>query len=86
MGCGGVGRSRDRRAVAGRRAGSPDFSKLNAICWNEQKHAHQLLDTLAQSVAAYIIAQAASGSQAQMKFETSRGLLGHAPFRELSLR
>jgi len=67
-------------------AGSRDFATLKAMCWNEPKLAHQLLDTLAQSVAAYLIAQAAAGAQALMIFDTWGGLLGPAPFREFSLR
>ena len=66
--------------------GSRDFAILKAMCWNEPKLAHQLLDTLARSVATYLIAQAAAGAQALMVFDTWGGLLGPAPFREFSLR
>ena len=66
--------------------GSKDFATLKALCWNEPKLAHQLLDTLAQAVVAYLIAQAAAGAQALMVFDTWGGLLGPAPFREFSLR
>jgi uroporphyrinogen decarboxylase len=66
--------------------GSRDFARLKAMCWNEPKLAHQLLDTLAQSVAAYLSAQAAAGAQALMIFDTWGGLLGPAAFREFSLR
>jgi uroporphyrinogen decarboxylase len=66
--------------------GSRDFGHLKAMCWNEPKLAHQLLETLAQSVAAYLIAQAAAGAQALMVFDTWGGMLGPAPFREFSLR
>ncbi|MDE2247395.1 MAG: uroporphyrinogen decarboxylase [Xanthomonadaceae bacterium] len=66
--------------------GSKDFATLKAMCWNEPKLAHQLLDTLAQAVAAYLIAQAAAGAQALMIFDTWGGLLGPGPFREFSLR
>jgi uroporphyrinogen decarboxylase len=66
--------------------GSKDFATLKALCWNEPKLAHQLLDTLAEAVAAYLIAQAAAGAQALMVFDTWGGLLGPAPFREFSLR
>jgi uroporphyrinogen decarboxylase len=66
--------------------GSRDFALLKTMCWNEPRLAHQLLDTLAQSVAAYLIAQAAAGAQALMIFDTWGGLLGPAPFREFSLR
>jgi uroporphyrinogen decarboxylase len=66
--------------------GSRDFARLKAMCWSEPALAHQLLDTLAQAVAAYLIAQAAAGAQALMIFDTWGGLLGPAPFREFSLR
>jgi uroporphyrinogen decarboxylase len=66
--------------------GSRDFATLKAMCWNEPALAHRLLDTLAQSVAAYLIAQAHAGAQALMIFDTWGGLLGAAPFREFSLR
>jgi uroporphyrinogen decarboxylase len=66
--------------------GSRDFARLKAMCWSEPALAHRLLDTLAQSVAAYLIAQAAAGAQALMIFDTWGGLLGPAPFREFSLR
>ena len=66
--------------------GSRDFARLKAMCWNEPQLAHRLLDTLAQSVAAYLSAQAAAGAQALMIFDTWGGLLGPAPFREFSLR
>ncbi|MGC1549269.1 MAG: uroporphyrinogen decarboxylase [Rhodanobacter sp.] len=66
--------------------GSRDFATLKAMCWNEPKLAHQLLGTLAEAVAAYLIAQATAGAQALMVFDTWGGLLGPAPFREFSLR
>src|SRR6202042_784715 len=66
--------------------GSKDFATLKAMCWNEPKLAHQLLGTLAQAGAHYLIAQAAAGAQALMVFDTWGGLLGPAPFREFSLR
>jgi uroporphyrinogen decarboxylase len=66
--------------------GSKDFATLKAMCWNEPKLAHQLLDTLAQAVTHYLVAQAAAGAQALMIFDTWGGLLGPASFREFSLR
>jgi uroporphyrinogen decarboxylase len=45
-----------------------------------------LLDTLAKSVAAYLIAQAEAGAQALMIFDTWGGLLNPSSFREFSLR
>ena len=66
--------------------GSRDFATLKAMCWNQPKLAHQLLDILAQSVAHYLIAQATAGAQVIMIFDTWGGMLGPAPFREFSLR
>jgi len=66
--------------------GSRDFARLKALCWNEPRLAHQLLDVLAHSVAAYLAAQAAAGAQALMVFDSWGGMLGPAPFREFSLR
>ena len=66
--------------------GSRDFATLKAMCWDQPALAHQLLDTLAQAVTAYLVAQAAAGAQALMIFDSWGGLLGPAPFREFSLR
>ena len=66
--------------------GSRDFATLKTMCWEQPKLAHQLLDTLAQAVAAYLIAQVTAGAQVLMIFDTWGGLLGPAPFREFSLR
>ncbi len=66
--------------------GSRDFATLKAMCWNDPALAHRLLDTLAQSVAAYLAAQAAAGAQALMVFDTWGGLLAPAAFKEFSLR
>ena len=66
--------------------GSRDFARVKAMAWNEPKLAHRLLDTIARSVAAYLIAQAHAGAQALMVFDTWGGLLGPVPFREFSLR
>ena len=66
--------------------GSRDFATTKAMCWNDPALAHQLLDTLARSVAAYLSAQAAAGAQALMIFDTWGGMLGPSAFREFSLR
>jgi uroporphyrinogen decarboxylase len=66
--------------------GSRDFARLKGMCWNEPALAHRLLDTLAQAVTAYLIAQAEAGAQVLMVFDTWGGLLGPAAFREFSLR
>jgi uroporphyrinogen decarboxylase len=66
--------------------GSRDFATAKAMCWNDPALAHQLLDTLARSVTAYLSAQAAAGAQALMIFDTWGGMLGPSPYREFSLR
>ncbi|MEO5811836.1 MAG: uroporphyrinogen decarboxylase [Rhodanobacter sp.] len=66
--------------------GSRDFATLKAMCWSDSVLAHQLLDILAQSVAHYLIAQAAAGAQVLMIFDTWGGMLGPAAYREFSLR
>jgi uroporphyrinogen decarboxylase len=66
--------------------GSKDFARVKALAWNEPALAHRLLDTVARSVVAYLIAQAHAGAQALMIFDTWGGLLGPAPFAEFSLR
>lgn len=66
--------------------GSSNFAKPKAMLWNEPAAMHQLLDTLARSVAAYLSAQAAAGAQALMVFDTWGGLLAPAQFHEFSLR
>ncbi|HUB90789.1 MAG TPA: uroporphyrinogen decarboxylase [Dyella sp.] len=66
--------------------GSRDFATAKALCWNDPALAHQLLDTLARSVAAYLSAQVAAGAQALMIFDTWGGMLGPSAFREFSLR
>jgi len=66
--------------------GSRDFASAKAMCWNEPALAHQLLETLARSVAAYLCAQAAAGAQALMVFDTWGGMLTPAAYREFSLR
>jgi uroporphyrinogen decarboxylase len=66
--------------------GSRDFARVKAMAWNEPALAHRLLDVVARSVSAYLIAQAEAGAQALMVFDTWGGLLGPVPFREFSLR
>ncbi|WP_257389366.1 uroporphyrinogen decarboxylase [Tahibacter caeni] len=66
--------------------GSSNFALPKAMLWNEPALMHQLLDTVARSVAAYLAAQAAAGAQALMVFDTWGGLLAPAQFTEFSLR
>lgn len=64
--------------------GSRDFARLKAMCWSEPALAHRLLDTLAQAVTAYLIAQAEAGAQALMVFDT--WVACSAPRRSASFR
>ena len=66
--------------------GSSSFSRAKALALNDPATMHRLLDTLAQSIAAYLLAQAAAGAQALMLFDTWGGLLAPAAFREFSQR
>jgi uroporphyrinogen decarboxylase len=66
--------------------GSSSFSRAKALAFDDPKLMHRLLETLAQSVAAYLAGQAAAGAQALMVFDTWGGLLAPAAFRELSMR
>jgi uroporphyrinogen decarboxylase len=65
--------------------GSSSFARAKALALDDPKLMHRLLDTIAQSVAGYLAAQAASGAQALMVFDTWGGLLAPTQFREFSL-
>lgn len=66
--------------------GSSSFSRAKALALDDAATMHRLLDTLAQSVASYLAAQAAAGAQALMVFDTWGGLLAPDAFRNFSLR
>ncbi len=66
--------------------GSSSFSRAKALALDDAATMHRLLDTLAQSVARYLCAQAAAGAQALMVFDTWGGLLAPEAFRNFSLR
>ncbi|MBO9664690.1 uroporphyrinogen decarboxylase [Dokdonella sp.] len=66
--------------------GSSSFSRAKALALDDPATMHRLLDTLAQSVASYLAAQAAAGAQALMVFDTWGGLLAPGAFRDYSLR
>ncbi len=67
-------------------SGSRDFARAKTMAWNDPSILHQLLETLARAVAAYLTAQAAAGAQVLMVFDTWGGLLAPAMFAEFSLR
>ncbi|HEX7342135.1 MAG TPA: uroporphyrinogen decarboxylase [Rhodanobacteraceae bacterium] len=66
--------------------GSRDYGQLKKLCWDAPQLAHQLLDTLARSVAVYLAAQAEAGAQVLMVFDSWGGALAPAMYREFSLR
>jgi len=65
---------------------SKNFAKVKALMYNDPALMHKLLDTLAQSVAAYLNAQIAAGAQAVMLFDTWGGMLSSEDYSEFSLR
>ena len=66
--------------------GSSNFSRAKVLALDDPATMHRLLDTLAQSVASYLTAQAAAGAQALMVFDSWGGMLGPDPFIEFSQR
>jgi len=66
--------------------GSKTFSKVKAMAFNEPATMHLLLEKLADSVAAYLNAQIASGAQAVQIFDTWGGILTSRDYKEFSLQ
>jgi len=64
---------------------SKSFQKVKALMYNEPALMHQMLDKLAQSVAAYLNAQIAAGAQAVMIFDTWGGMLATEEYLQFSL-
>ncbi len=64
---------------------SKNFAKIKSMMYNQPALMHQLLDKLAQAVAAYLNAQIAAGAQALMLFDTWGGMLSGSDYREFSL-
>jgi uroporphyrinogen decarboxylase len=65
---------------------SKSFQKVKAMMFEQPQLMHQLLDKLAQSVAAYLNAQIEAGAQAVMLFDTWGGVLSTEDYRDFSLR
>lgn len=65
---------------------SKNFQRVKGLMFDQPKLMHQLLDKLAQSVAAYLNAQIAAGAQAVMLFDTWGGVLSTEDYSEFSLR
>ena len=67
-------------------AATKTFSRVKAMLYNEPLVLHRLLDTLAQSVTAYLNAQIAAGAQTVMIFDTWGGVLTPPDYTEFSLQ
>ena len=65
---------------------SKEYAKVKGMLYDTPELMHQLLDTTAQAVTAYLNAQVAAGAQALMIFDTWGGMLTPRDYREFSLR
>ena len=65
---------------------SKNFQRVKGLMFDQPKLMHNLLDKLAQSVAAYLNAQISAGAQAVMLFDTWGGVLSTEDYQEFSLR
>ena len=63
-----------------------NFGAVKGLMFDDPESMHQLLDTLAKSVIAYLNAQIESGAQAVMIFDTWGGVLSTHNYQEFSLR
>ncbi len=64
---------------------SKDYRKTKTFMYNEPEAFKRLLDTLSDSVAAYLNAQIKAGAQAVQIFDSWGGALSHAAYQEFSL-
>lgn len=64
---------------------SKSFSKVKALMYEQPILMHDMLNKLAQAVAAYLNAQIAAGAQAVMVFDTWGGMLTTEDYQEFSL-
>ena len=64
---------------------SKDYRHVKGMMYDNPAALHRLLDTLAQSVIAYLNAQIRAGAQAVMVFDTWGGVLSPQAYREFSL-
>ncbi|MCP8900744.1 uroporphyrinogen decarboxylase [Gilvimarinus xylanilyticus] len=65
---------------------SRDFRRAKQMLYNTPEVMHRLLDTLADSVIAYLNGQIEAGAQAVQIFDTWGGALAHDAYAEFSLR
>ena len=66
--------------------GSKDFSLIKTMIFDHPEAAHQLLQTITDSVIVYLRAQMAAGVQAVMLFDTWGGVLSRQAYKSFSLR
>ena len=66
-------------------ASSKEYSYIKRMLFDQPELLHKLLDTVAQSVTAYLNAQVAAGAQALMIFDTWGGILSPENYRVFSL-
>lgn len=66
-------------------ASSKSFHQVKGLMYEQPLLMHEMLDKLAQSVAAYLNAQIAAGAQAVMLFDTWGGALTTEDYHEFSL-
>ena len=64
---------------------SKDYRHVKGMMYENPAALHRLLDTLAQSVTAYLNAQIEAGAQAVMVFDTWGGVLSPQAYRQFSL-
>lgn len=64
---------------------SRDFARARALLLDEPEAARELMTTLAEVTAEYLLAQAAAGADALMLFDSWGGILGPAMYRQYSL-
>jgi len=64
---------------------SKNFQKVKSLMFEQPQLMHQMLDKLAQAVAAYLNAQIAAGADVVMVFDTWGGMLSHDDYLEFSL-
>jgi uroporphyrinogen decarboxylase len=66
-------------------ASSRDFRRVKGLLYEQPAMLHQLLEKLADSIAAYLNAQIAAGADVVMVFDTWGGALAHQQYRAYSL-
>jgi uroporphyrinogen decarboxylase len=66
--------------------GSKDYAHTRRLLFGDPPAAHELLDRLARTCAAFLEAQVAAGAQAVQIFDSWAGILSPPDFREYALR